>query len=592
LNLLFQPSVHFIPVKEDLSDLITQIQWCKTNDAQCQKIANNALNFYNKYLLSSGILDFLEKELWDLSKHTGVYKYLPDLLKLSIQDEQKQLNDSVVFTNDIYPYVLQDGWPRCIGVLDGMLTVFRSKKIEDLIPETEIFKNINGRIVLYNCKNFKIVGKHGQNNNKILENIHETYIGLNAINQLVSKVPNFVYVFGQIKDFNHIVFTEHIQGISMMHWLSSNQYNFPDFLSILVQINLALITAQNLKGFIHYDLTPWNIILQDLSHIHESQRPVFTYYLTCDLYVTIRPKIIPIIIDYGKSRVVIYEKNNGCIDHGFFNLYKTSSISDTLTLLYSSLNVLKKNKNISRELSLLAFPQHIGLSHPEDIQHWGKFGAFIHFNKNINPKQFIDHIFITYHNEKPVLHQTNVFHYLTEKGNAFHTAALMKYNDMYMAALDLAHHIDNSRPAQSYNVFIQNAIINIIDRRLLFINEKILELNNEKLTKTWKTIEKTIKTMPDASNKEEIINWPKIKKQFIDSEISYDYLETIKPENTNNDVDWILFHILCLETYLFKNRLKSQEYLDFIRIDGFNYLNSLASNDTLAKLKNTILINN
>ncbi|MGH2611461.1 MAG: glycosyl transferase family 90, partial [Rhabdochlamydiaceae bacterium] len=37
-----KPYVNFIPVAEDLSDIITQIEWAKNHDAECQKIAENA----------------------------------------------------------------------------------------------------------------------------------------------------------------------------------------------------------------------------------------------------------------------------------------------------------------------------------------------------------------------------------------------------------------------------------------------------------------------------------------------------------------------------------------------------------------------
>jgi hypothetical protein len=37
-----KPYVHFIPVAEDLSDILSQIEWAKNHDAECQKIAENA----------------------------------------------------------------------------------------------------------------------------------------------------------------------------------------------------------------------------------------------------------------------------------------------------------------------------------------------------------------------------------------------------------------------------------------------------------------------------------------------------------------------------------------------------------------------
>lgn len=37
-----KPYVHFIPVAEDLSDLLTQLEWAKSHDEECKQISNNA----------------------------------------------------------------------------------------------------------------------------------------------------------------------------------------------------------------------------------------------------------------------------------------------------------------------------------------------------------------------------------------------------------------------------------------------------------------------------------------------------------------------------------------------------------------------
>jgi hypothetical protein len=39
------PYIHYIPVKMDLSDLITQIEWANNNEEQCKQIAINAFNY-------------------------------------------------------------------------------------------------------------------------------------------------------------------------------------------------------------------------------------------------------------------------------------------------------------------------------------------------------------------------------------------------------------------------------------------------------------------------------------------------------------------------------------------------------------------
>lgn len=66
--------VHYVPVKEDLSNLFTQIRWCKSHDSQCKQIAQNAKRFYNTYLTREGILAHLESILTDLCAQRAPYK--------------------------------------------------------------------------------------------------------------------------------------------------------------------------------------------------------------------------------------------------------------------------------------------------------------------------------------------------------------------------------------------------------------------------------------------------------------------------------------------------------------------------------------
>ena len=51
--------MHYVPVKEDLSDLYEMIRWCQENDDKCQQIVKNASKFADKYLTEEGISDYL-----------------------------------------------------------------------------------------------------------------------------------------------------------------------------------------------------------------------------------------------------------------------------------------------------------------------------------------------------------------------------------------------------------------------------------------------------------------------------------------------------------------------------------------------------
>ncbi len=60
--------VHYVPVKNDLSDLAKQITWCKEHDKECNKISKNAQRLVKKYINEKSILDYLHFVLTEINK--------------------------------------------------------------------------------------------------------------------------------------------------------------------------------------------------------------------------------------------------------------------------------------------------------------------------------------------------------------------------------------------------------------------------------------------------------------------------------------------------------------------------------------------
>ena len=63
---LLQDGVNYISIKEDLSDLIEKIEWCKSHDEECQKIADNGVNLAKKVLDKNYVNDSFIKILWNV----------------------------------------------------------------------------------------------------------------------------------------------------------------------------------------------------------------------------------------------------------------------------------------------------------------------------------------------------------------------------------------------------------------------------------------------------------------------------------------------------------------------------------------------
>jgi len=342
MNML-KPYVHYVPVESDLSDLIEKIRWCRSNDAKCQEIASNALQFYNKYLRKNGVLDYLQKLLFDLKKETGVYLYNYKT-PLSFQiEEEVEYNDRISYpsTDKSLKHIsIIPPQRRSYSLLKGLEWIFNMIKDRESSNVTsylnignKLFDSPNSEVFTGHLAKYSIIVKQGKKlddenivyNNR--ENIHECFVGINCINSILQHIPNFVYMIGSYKtDNNTNIVVEEIKGNTLLDYLKGKDFNMNEFLFIFLQICLALQVAQNMCGFVHWDSMPWNIIIQRLPE------PVtFDYLISYDNVMRVTTKVIPVFIDYGKSHVIYKNRH-----YGMINMYKTSTVQDALTVLLSS----------------------------------------------------------------------------------------------------------------------------------------------------------------------------------------------------------------------------------------------------------------
>lgn len=336
---LMKPMSEYIPIKEDLSDLVEKIKWCRSHDDECKKIATNARKFYLKYLQEDGALDYLQKIIINLKNQSGLYLYNTETpLKRQI-DLEKILDITYPHTNKTLSDIgIIPRQARSFGILKGMEWIINMVNTKSVFTNVAtksdvIFTNKVNTVTIqkYNLAGFNVVVKTSTDIVKQQENIHEAYIGTKVINNIIKYIPNFAYVFGKFNgSTNNIVIMEHIFGQTFDNWIRSDKFNIQDYLFILIQIALSLEVAQIQGGFVHHDLTPWNIIIQ------ESPKPIsFDYMLDGSNIFRVTTKLIPVIIDYGKSHV-IYNNNH----HGYINMYKMSTIQDIISILITSLGII------------------------------------------------------------------------------------------------------------------------------------------------------------------------------------------------------------------------------------------------------------
>lgn len=329
-----KPYVHYVPIKSDLSDLYSQIKWCKNNDDKCKDIIKNSKEFYDIYLQKDSVLDYLQKMLIDIKSDSGNYEYpSKSIMDFFIDYEYKNIDRT--FPNiDRNEIICIPKMNRLYELLSGIEISVRKSLSEGTIQkyiktDCVLFSNKLSEVKKGYYSSFPIIIKNTSDDYKTKEHIHEVFIGTKVINKLFSCIPNFMYVLGLYKQENKLsVISEYIEGKTLFEYINSPVFEFKEFLFILIQICLALEVAQNKCGFVHYDLTPWNIMLKRSRTLQKIE-----YKLSYNKVVTIRTTVIPIIIDYGKSHVVY---NN--VHHGFVNRFKMSTIQDVISLLLSSVS--------------------------------------------------------------------------------------------------------------------------------------------------------------------------------------------------------------------------------------------------------------
>ena len=264
-----KPYTHYIPVKNDLSDLLTQIEWCIEHDDECKIISENAYQFYQNNLQEEHVFDYLSKTINDLN------------IKEYKSNRQ----------------------PSTIGITKRLTKHYNTEKelLEKLTQPKTIIET-NKHITKYRIVSDDVFVKKETKP-------HEAFISIFCANNLLD---NFVYSY--CYTHNHL-YMDNVEGITFQDWLVNN-FEINQYITYLTSIVTIVDKYQTSPfKFVHYDLSPWNIILGD--------------------NIT--------IIDYEKSYCVYKDKEYGP--------YKFSSIIDVLTILIKSMNTLfqtnKKYRNVS-----------------------------------------------------------------------------------------------------------------------------------------------------------------------------------------------------------------------------------------------------
>ena len=301
---MIKPWVHYVPVSEDLEDLIDRIKWCKTHPQECQKIVDNSLKFYRKVLGKNGIMDYMQYLLVKLRKVMG---YDSKYNKYRISEIQQ--------------YLITKNLKDSRSNLDLSVLNTQNKLLD------------KGGVQIYRLPNnqcLKYVIKEEKYRNKYLESLNEIFVGVRCLNNASQYIPNFPKINSYYFDENRVtVSKDWVEGLTLDLWIKSEDFNMQDFVNILLQVNLSLFFAQSLYGFIHFDLYPWNIVVGVRGEY------ILNYPWIDGKMVILKSRVKAYIIDYGKSSTVYRGIRYGSL--------KYCTIHDTLSNLLSTLFEVIRN---------------------------------------------------------------------------------------------------------------------------------------------------------------------------------------------------------------------------------------------------------
>lgn len=356
---LLIPYKHYIPIKEDFSDIIEKIKWCKYNDEKCKQIALNARKFYDFYLSKNSIFDYLQNTFVKLKNHTGHYYYNKPIKLIQFNNQLKLMNKNKY--EDLYIEEDINNFKQI------QIELQDDKSIVSLSDELDEYK-----VSKLSYKNIEIVKKECciNNNERKYELTNGCFAGINCLNEIKHFIPNFAFTYLYYIDDKKIVsISEKVEGDTLYQYINSAQFSLKTFINITIQICLTLQYSYDFCKFIHYDLTPWNIILKKTP-----ERVV--KYMVDDEIVEIKTDLIPVLIDYDKSHYV-YERTH----YSNINLFCNKTYQDILTYLTTSLNhILKKKLSNKYEKKILLLSKFISKIVDKDFENINSLKSYIHYS--------------------------------------------------------------------------------------------------------------------------------------------------------------------------------------------------------------------
>jgi hypothetical protein len=320
--------VHYVPLRAfDEENILETMNWCINNQEKCEQIARSSREFAENNLRKEHMLDYLQQTI---SRETGKNVLCLDSKEsLLSRNNEKVKRHIQVYFEDLgkmisfieKDYILENS---NYSLQLYMLYVNKSNIMEDFLKNHYVKNLVRKRassIDLYCFRGKKFIKKTIYKTNEHLIE-HQAFCGYAIMNRLHSRYKdNFQYTYYHHSNY---LLLEYKEGETLFHRLINKEIGFYQLIEIFIQIACLLQVCQDMYGFNHCDLMPWNIMIKILEEPKEIEFTEFNIRILSRYRVT--------LLDYDSSHF-IYQGNSYYMSCPFYY----STMNDMKCLIIKSL---------------------------------------------------------------------------------------------------------------------------------------------------------------------------------------------------------------------------------------------------------------
>lgn len=359
---LIHPYIHYVPVKADMSDLFSVIEWCEANPDECQTIADNARSVYDRYLGTTGILDFLQKTLIQLSQESGRYYYPNDVESIKTSFCRERL----ITVAESRKWTGQWTYARRGGVAPSPPPVPVSK--------TEFYGDALTLSSGGGAQWVDTIELRTDNDvRRAFYGMTLADVDANNFVRCYGALPRGAQAYGALSPPPLVAAFEKIRGPSLREAIK--RYSVDDVVKTLTSLCLGLKMAQDAVAFIHGSANVDNVFIAPSGGSR--------HYVIDGSTLKTRYESLPILTDYSKSSLVSAASGR-CL------IYGTSvrpRLYDVVTLMASCVDASPDPRRLASVFK--PFFDKAGFKYAPDQDNVNIIGRF-NLDEKMTPMSFVD----------------------------------------------------------------------------------------------------------------------------------------------------------------------------------------------------------